>query len=534
LTAAAAALPAALRGLDALLFDLDGVVTRTAAVHAEAWKRLFDEHLAAREARGEPAVAPFDPGEDYRAHVDGRPREDGVRGFLAARGIVLPEGEPGDGPGRETVHGLGRRKNDCFRELLLARGVESFPSTVSLARVARQAGLRVAVVTSSRNGAAVLTAAGLDEAFDLLVDGNDIARLGLRGKPAPDLFLEATRRLQVSPARTAVFEDARVGVEAAHAGGFAVIVGIDRAGQAAELRRAGAHLVVADLDELAREPPGEAVRRPAGIDGLPSPLASPGSLDGVLRGRRPALFLDYDGTLSPIAARPEEARLPAPTRRVLSALAALCPVAIVSGRARADVESLVGLEGIVYAGCHGFDIAGPGITPPRHPDAERALPTIAFLAAALRAKLGGIDGVLVEDKRYSVAVHTRRVAPGREDEVRAEVVAHAARHPAVRLTGGKKVLELQPRADWDKGRAVLWLLGALRLDRPDVVPIYMGDDQTDEDAFRALAGIGVGIVVGGGEGRDARVSWADYALADTREALLFLQALQGALAPVAR
>jgi alpha,alpha-trehalase len=522
------ALPEIFRDLDALLFDLDGVVTDTATLHAQAWARLFDEFLARRPPRDEPAAAPFDPVEDYRAHVDGRTREDGVRGFLASRGIVLPEGHPDDGPDRETVHGLARRKNGYFRELLLTRGVEAFSSTVHLVEAARAAGLRVAVVSSSRNAGAVLAASGLADAFDLLVDGSDLARAGLPGKPAPDLYLEAARRLGTSPARAAVFEDARAGVAAARAGGFALVVGIDRSGESDALREAGAHVVVADLGQLAERSNTDG-RGPMRLDRLPSPLASPGGLEQILRGRWPALFLDYDGTLSPIADRPEDARLPGRTRVVLAALARLCPVAIVSGRARADVEAMVGLDGIVYAGCHGFDIAGPGLTPPRYPEAERAVPVLAALAAGLRSRLGGVEGVRVEEKGYSVAIHTRLVAPELEDEVRAVVAGQVSRRPGVRLTSGKKVLEVVPRVDWDKGHAVRWLLAALGLDGRGVVPIYMGDDLTDEDAFRAMKGVGVGIVVGSDTGIESRPSRADYAVAGTTEALRFLEALRARL-----
>jgi alpha,alpha-trehalase len=521
-SATVATLPEELRGLDALLFDLDGVVTRTAAVHADAWKRLFDELLAAREARGEAPRPPFDARADYRAHVDGRSREDAVRGFLAVRGVVLPQGDPADGPDRETVHGLARRKNAYFRELLLTRGVERFASTIALAEAARQASRRTAVVTSSRNGAAVLAAAGLAEAFDVLVDGTDLNRLGLAGRPAPDLLLEAVRRLGVSPTRAAVFEDTRAGVAAARAAGFALVVGVDRSGQAEALHAAGAHRVVRDLAELLGRERSRRVREAMRIDRLPEPLA----LDEILGGRRPALFLDYDGTLTPIVDRPAEALLQAETREILARLARLCPVAIVSGRTRDEVEALVGLDGIVYAGCHGFDIAGPGIIPPRHAEAERAVPTLAELADALVKRLGSIEGALVENKTYAVAIHTRLVAPELEDEVRAAVAARTARHPELRLSSGSKVLEVRPRMEWDKGRAVLWLLRSLGLDRAAVVPIYIGDDLTDEDAFAALSGRGVGIVVG----RDPRLTHAEYALGEPREVVRFLGALRGRLA----
>jgi alpha,alpha-trehalase len=254
------------------------------------------------------------------------------------------------------------------------------------------------------------------------------------------------------------------------------------------------------------------------MDRLPAPRA----LDELLGGRRPALFLDYDGTLTPIVDRPEDALLPAETREILAGLARLCPVAIVSGRTRHDVETLVGLGGIVYAGCHGFDIAGPGIIPPRHAEAERAVPALAEVAHALVKRLGSIDGTLVENKTYAVAIHTRLVAPELEDEVRAAVAGCAARHPELRLTSGSKVLEVRPRMEWDKGRAVLWLLRALGLDRAEVVPIYIGDDLTDEDAFAAANSRGGTTVLVADEPRDTA---AGYRIANPAAVVDLLQTL---------
>ncbi|HEX9187443.1 MAG TPA: trehalose-phosphatase [Vicinamibacteria bacterium] len=263
------------------------------------------------------------------------------------------------------------------------------------------------------------------------------------------------------------------------------------------------------------------------MDRLPSALTD-GALAEILDGRPPALFLDYDGTLTAIADRPEDALLPPATRETLAALSRLCPVAVVSGRARAEVEGLVGLPGIVYVGCHGFDIAGPGLVPPRPSaaEAEWAVPVLAELADALARRLGSIEGVRVENKTYAVAVHTRLAAPEREDEVRAAVAGRAARHPELRLTAGKKVIEVRPRVEWDKGRAVLWLLGLPPLDRPEVVPVYVGDDLTDEDAFAALEDRGVGIAVG----RDSRRTLARYALEGPREVLILLEAVRAQLA----
>ncbi len=233
---------------DALLFDLDGVVTRTAAVHARAWKRTFDELL--EELAGGAPWEPFDVEREYRAHVDGRPRRDGIRSFLGARGIALPEGAPGDGPGVRTVHGLAARKNRQFLERLADDGVDVHPDAVRLLARARARGCKTAVVSASENGEAVVAAANLTSQFQVRVDGVDIARHGLRGKPAPDTFLEGAARLAVSPRRAVVLEDAIAGVAAGHAGGFGLVIGVARAGQAAALRSAGADVVVATLDEI--------------------------------------------------------------------------------------------------------------------------------------------------------------------------------------------------------------------------------------------------------------------------------------------
>ena len=230
----------------AVIFDTDGVVTRTATVHAAAWKALFDSFLALRaEETGEP-FAPFDD-EDYARHVDGRARYDGVEGFLASRGITLPRGSPGDPPDRETVCGLGNRKNEHFLAQLRDHGVEPFESTLALVRRLRSLGITTAAVSASENCSAVLEAVGAAALFDARVDGIDAAALGLAGKPDPSLFLEAARRLQVQPADAAVVEDALAGVDAGRRGGFGLVVGVDRTGHAEALAARGADVVVPDL-----------------------------------------------------------------------------------------------------------------------------------------------------------------------------------------------------------------------------------------------------------------------------------------------
>ena len=237
-------------GITAYLFDLDGVLTRTAEIHARAWKQMFDDFLRDRAARtGEP-FEPFDRPTDYDEYVDGLPRLDGVRSFLESRGIKLPMGSRSDPPESETVHALGTRKNDLVLELIRQQGVQPYDGSVRFVEAARQRGLRRAVVSSSTNCEDVLVAAGINQLFEEIVDGVVAEREELAGKPAPDTFMAAARRLGAEAAQAAVFEDALAGVEAGRAGGFGWVVGVDRTGQADALKARGADVVVKDLDEL--------------------------------------------------------------------------------------------------------------------------------------------------------------------------------------------------------------------------------------------------------------------------------------------
>jgi len=244
-------LPATIR---ACLFDLDGVLTQTATAHAAAWKEMFDAFLRARAAETGEAFVPFDPVADYRAYVDGRPRYDGVRSFLAARGIELPEAAPSDSEAVETVRGLGDRKNELVREMIRRIGVTTFEGSVRYVVAAREGGLHRAVVSASENTREVLAAAGISGLFEVRIDGVVAREQGLSGKPLPDTFLAAARALGVAPGEAAVFEDALAGVEAGRAGRFGFVVGVDRAGRAEALRRHGADVVVSDLAELLERP----------------------------------------------------------------------------------------------------------------------------------------------------------------------------------------------------------------------------------------------------------------------------------------
>jgi trehalose 6-phosphate phosphatase len=467
---------------DAGVFDLDGVVTDTATLHRIAWKDMFDAFLAA-QAEAHP---PFTD-DDYYRFVDGRPRYEGVRTFLESRRLELPYGETDDPPERDTVCGLGNRKNEAFNRRL-AHGVETFANSVRLIDMIKAQGLKTALVTSSRNAQAVLAAAGIEELFDTVVDGNEAIRQELKGKPHPDTYRHALEVLGVDPARAFGVEDATSGVESIRAAGYGLVVGVDRDDQRQALLDGGADIVVRDLGELRFADSGAA-------PDLPDALARFDDLARMFAERKPAIFLDYDGTLTPIVSRPELAVLDAAMRATLAELAEVFPAAIISGRDRANVESLVGLGGLTYAGSHGFDIAGPGGLKREYEGAAKFVPALDEAETLLNERLGGIEGVLVERKRYAIAVHYRLVADAQVRAVEQGFDAVLGEVEGLRRTAGKKVFEMRPALAWNKGKAVVWLLEELGLDRPDVLPVYIGDDETDEDAFAALSGRGIGILV---------------------------------------
>jgi len=508
-------------GLDAVIFDFDGVVADTASLHAQAWKSMFDVFLSMdSRAGGEKlghVLSPFEAVEDYRLYVDGKPRIDGVRDFLRSRKISLPEGRVTDPPALKTLHGLGNWKNRLFQKYLRDGGVKIADPLAGLLHDMKRAGFRSAVISASKNCTAILETVGLSGRFDAKVDGLDTDRLGIPGKPDPAIFLEAATRLGVEPRRCAVVEDSLAGVEAAKAGGFGLIVGLAGMEKQAELLRGGgADVVIADLSELSVA--GSSSSPEIAPGSLPSALESRDEILAEARGRRFAFFLDYDGTLTPIVETPDQALLPPETRRLIAGLAVLCPVAIVSGRDLPDIRRLVGLDSLIYAGSHGFEISGPGGLQVEYEAAGAYLPDLDEAEGQLKEELRGVRGCLVERKRFSIAVHYRRVAEEEVAPVETAVNGVATRHPGLRKGHGKKVFELQPDLAWNKGEAVLFLLRELRLEGGDILPLFIGDDVTDEDAFRALKGRGISVAVR----EQAGPTEARYALRNPDEVRTFL------------
>jgi trehalose 6-phosphate phosphatase len=339
---------------------------------------------------------------------------------------------------------------------------------------------------------AVLFDAALDSTQALLRQLRDVGvRTGVfsSGDNPRDTLSAAADRLAARPGRCVVVANDATGVRAGRDGGFALVIGVDRTGDRDALRRLGADSVVADLSEITVRT-GD--RR---MSELPDALQALGSASG-LSGRRPAVFFDFDGTLSDIVDDPDSARPVAGAVEALRKLAAQCPVAVLSGRDLADVTKRLGLPGIWYAGSHGFELTAPDGTHHQNDAAAAAIPVLERAAAELRDQLGSIPGVRVEHKRFGVAVHYRNAARDRVGEV-AAAVRVAGQRDGLRVTTGREVVELRPNVDWDKGKTLRWVIDHLREAQSGgpLVPIYVGDDITDEDAFDAVRQDGIPILV---------------------------------------
>ncbi|MGD8339286.1 MAG: trehalose-phosphatase [Gammaproteobacteria bacterium] len=501
---------------DAVLFDLDGVVTDTASAHAAAWKGLFDAFLARDAARREIPFRPFDPGQDYRAHVDGKPRYDGVRSFLESRGIELPFGDPDDDPSRETVCGLGNRKDRQFNSWLRQNKVRAFPGTIEFVEALRAHGVATAIFSASRNLDAVLASAGVDALFDAKVDGLLASQLDLPGKPEPATLLMAAEQLGAPADRCVIVEDAIAGVEAGRRGGFHSVVGIDRGGYAESLRDRGADLVVNDLSEFRVDRQGNVALKHCGA--LPSIWDHCDSIEAFGRRRRLAVLLDYDGTLTPIVADYRRAEIDESMRATLRVLAQQHTVGVISGRDLPDVQHRVGIDSLFYSGSHGFELAGPDGWHRAKEGAQDYISDLDQAEVALVEGLASISGHAVERKHFAIAVHYRQVDEALVGEVRRVVDRVIAGFPRLAKSLGKKVFELKPALQWDKGRAVELLLQEIGMSADETLALYIGDDVTDEAVFQVLRPPNISIALSDND----RVTAADYSLRDCNDVRRFL------------
>lgn len=500
--------------IKAIITDLDGVITSSARQHEKAWKKTFDEYNERRRKEGKNDFPPFSE-KDYARHIDGIPRYDGVNNFLVSRGLELPYGTPEDPAGKQTVCGIGNRKNEIFQEIITGEGVKVYQKNIDRLKDWKEQGMKVALISSSRNCRKILEITGLDNGlFDAVVDGMTSAERRIPGKPAPDIFLEAAKELKVAPHEAMIIEDARAGVEAGRKGNFKLVIGIENASSKAELLEQGAHFVVQNLQELDIEFKKE--REPKD---LPSALGNFQELKDNYMQKKSFLFLDFDGTLAPIVEHHADAAISEEMRRLVKILAEHYPVAVISGRGMVDVMQRVGLPNLYYAGSHGYEISGPNEFFKENEEAQQVLPLFDEIEPILREQLQEIHGVDFERKKFTLAVHYRQVKQEDEQDVHHRIEKVLRDYPQLTRAGGKKVVEIRPNINWHKGKAVEFLKREISKEE-NPFSIYVGDDVTDEDAFREVSN-GLGILVGDHDNR----SYADYALKDLEEVKTFFREL---------
>jgi alpha,alpha-trehalase len=396
------------------------------------------------------------------------------------------------------------------------------------------AGVKVGVASSSKNCKEILEVAKIEDLFKTRVDGVVSAGLKLKGKPEGDIFVTAAFNLGTIPAESIVVEDASSGVAAGRNGGFGLVIGLARQNNQGELFKHGADLAVTDLSEINlelmeqwfhRKPRNlfanwdEESKDAVSLEGedknsraVINPCYFTGAKSRISGRKKIAFFLDYDGTLTPIVSRPELAVISRTMQDTVKKLSAIHTTVIVSGRMREDAEKLVGIEGLIYAGSHGFDIKGPQVSMVE-PRAQTAIALVSQAVERLKKELAGAAGVIVEEKKFSTAVHYRLAEEKMVPKIKALVLKLVKEFKSLRLMEGKKVFELLPAIDWNKGKAVRWVMDALGISWEDFSVVYIGDDTTDEDAFRVVSTRGTGVLVS----QEPKISAADFVLASPEE-----------------
>jgi len=503
--------------IKAAIFDLDGVITDTATTHAKAWKLMFDHYNDRRRNEGKEPYETFTIEDDYLQYVDGKPRYMGVKDFLGSRNVELPFGNQEDTPDMETVCGLGNMKNKMFLEIVKNEGVEILEENVRKAKEWKKAGIRTAIVSSSKNCQMILQAVQLEDLFETRIDGLISVDKNYKGKPAPDIFVKAAENLGIVPADALIVEDALAGVEAGRNGRFGLVIGIAKEEHEEEMKQHGADIVVERLTHL-----------PVNI----IPLRAPEKLGSALahfkeirhqyKDHDVYLFLDYDGTLTPIVEDYKAAFLSEEMRGLIRSYSKTNPTAVITGRDLQDIRELVKLDELHYAGSHGFELIGPDGFIFENEEAKKSLKKIAEAADRIKEATSMIDGVKFERKKFALAVHYRQVDKHLESKVKNIVNDIIDQYPEIKSGKGKKVIELKPNFDWHKGKSLRILLERmLKNTSNEAFIFYIGDDITDEDAFFEILDDGIGILVGD----HGQKTFAGYHLNDVDEVKTFLEKL---------
>lgn len=474
----------------AIIFDMDGVLTDTRDYHYTSWKQTFDEYLLSKGVKTEFTH------QDYNDYVDGKIRSEGIQSFLSSRGLEITE---------DQVNRLGNLKNSYFQKNILSGRLSPFREVEQTLKKLHSKGVKLAVVSASENCRKILESLHLTDLFDEILDGTDAKTLHLRGKPENDYYLTMLNHLGVDAHYCALVEDSISGVLAGKKSNLTVF-GMSRTNQTSpeKLIEAGADYVISDITPV--------------ID-IPNALKHWNDVLLRLNDKEPALFLDFDGTISEIVSHPDDASLVPGVKEVLFTCSRSLKVAIISGRDRMDVKTRVGIDDIFYAGNHGQDISGPGCFHYTYDTADQYLPSLEKFNLSIESLLLGIEGLIIERKKYCTAIHFRMTNPDAERTIRDKVQSTMMTFPELRVREGKKVLEVLPDIEWGKDQAVLKLVEVLNLDLKKIIPIFIGDDTTDEEAFVGLKDKGLCIRVANDTNLNTH---AHYYLSDPNEVKQFI------------
>jgi trehalose 6-phosphate phosphatase len=500
---------------EAVILDLDSIITNMATLRIKSWEKTFRRYIKENNSKS----TPFSK-RDYNMYFEGRPEFNSLLNFLGSRGILLPEGTDKDPVNANTIWSLYKLKRQIFTEILEKDNMELSANVGNALRDWRSAGLKCGVVSSGWDCRTVLEKTDFSDQFDILIDDFIMKERGLGDKLFMNYLLEVAKELESSPERCVVIVDSLKGVQAGTVGNFSLVAGVDHKNMRKVLIENGADIVVDDIKHIDLN---NKELKMFFIEFAPSLFTNLEDFFSLFRNKRPALFLDYDGTLTPIVKNPSEAVLSEDMRSVLTNCSKMLPVAIISGRDLDDLKQLVRISNIIYGGSHGFRITGPGGLYMEHPDSDKILPGLNGIEDKLHKLFDNkIAGIKIERKRYAIAVHYRNVAEEDVPFIIREVENTIDQSSGFRKGEGKKVIEVRPDVDWHKGRAIGWLLERREFNAgEEVIPIYIGDDLTDEDVFENLPESGIGILAGFHGGKTS----ARYSLKNVYQVRLFIEML---------
>ncbi len=493
------------RPILAVLCDLDGVVTKTARVHAEAWKQVFDNFFYHYEEKAH-ILYSFNIVNDYIQFIDGEQQIEGVKEFLLSKNISITE---------DIIYDLAQKKDKIFLQLLEKQGVEINDDNFNKLNEWKQQGMKLGLVSSSRNCQPILKKSKLSSFFQVCID--ELAEQEQLKGIYRNTFLYAATKLNVPPESIMVIEDATVGIEVAKQGNFGLVVGLIHPNNYQKMQKSRADVLVTTLEELVWN--GKQIRFPRYYQHLPNACNQINEMEVLFSNHQLVVFLDYDGTLTPIVGHPENAILNDSMREVLSQLSKLVKITIISGRDRNNIQSLVNLPNVFYVGNHGLDMEGLDEKEIVQKNIESSISTLRQVWQELALKLASVSGIQIEPKKFTLAVHYRNVATEKQSEILAITQQIVERYSNLTIVYGKKVLDVCPKTGWNKGEALKWLISKFDLVKDKIVPIYIGDDLTDENAFRALTDDGIGILVG----NHGSKTYADFVVKDPVEVQEFLK-----------